>query len=700
MATVILAEKPDACARISKALAEKKLKKKMSEFGVNYYEFYRHGKKHIAVAAVGHLFNLKQAKGKWTYPIFDVKWVPSFKARKSSAFSEKYFKTVEAIGKNGSEYIVACDLDTEGSTLAWNIVRFIFEQKDAKRMKFSTLTKADLIKAYEEMSKHLDWKNIEAGLARHHLDFIYGINVSRALMTAIKKASPRFAVLSSGRVQGPILSILAEKELKIKKFVPKPFWQLQLILLINGNTVIASYEKDKIWDEGGAKKIFKSCKDKPAVVDDVNKRKYKQKPPVPFNVTSLQTESYRLFGYSPQQTLRIAQNLYTNAYISYPRTSSEKLPPQIGYRNILEALSKIKKYASLCKKLLGLKELKPVEGKRTDPAHEAIHPTIEPPKDINKLRGPEKKVYDLICRRYFTNFASEAERESMKVTILVNKHKFFATGRRTLERGWMEFYGPYAKFDEIILPDLKKGDKLKTKKLEMLSKETSPPPRYSQASIIKMLEQKNLGTRATRSAILQTLYTRDYVVGKSIVVTSLGLKLAKALKTYVPDFVDEKLTRKFEKELEKIMEGKVKKEKILKEARKALVKICKEFKKHEMKIGKELGKAIIETQENKSLIGPCPNCGKNLKRLFSPRTRKYFVGCSGYKDGCRTGFPLPHNSTVMRLNKICDKCNTPTIRVFRKGKRPFNMCLDPNCETKKDWGKPKKGKRTKKKKKG
>ncbi|MFQ6056912.1 MAG: DNA topoisomerase, partial [Methanosarcinales archaeon] len=328
----------------------------------------------------------------------------------------------------------------------------------------------------------------------------------------------------------------------------------------------------------------------------------------------------------------------------------------------------------------------------SDPAHEAIHPTIEPPKNINKLRGPEKKIYDLICRRYFTHFASEAVRESMKVTILVNKHKFFTTGRRTIEKGWMEFYGPYAKFDEIILPDLRKGDELNVKKLEMLSKETTPPPRYSQASIIKLLEQKNLGTRATRAAILQTLYDRNYVMGKSIKVTPLGLKLASTLKKYVPDFVDEKLTRKFEKELEKIMEGEAKKEKILKEAKKALIKICDEFKQHEKKIGRELGKAIVETQEDRSIVGPCPNCGRDLKRLFSPRTRKFFVGCTGYKDGCRTGYPLPHNSSIQRLDKICEKCNTPIIRVIRKGKRPFKMCLDPNCKSKENWGKPKKDK--------
>ncbi len=735
MVIIIIAEKPDAAGHIAKALAEKDLKKRKSKYEVEYWEFKRNNKKYLVVAAVGHLFTLKQKTKGWHYPVSikEIDWMPSFKAMKKSAFSEKYFKTVTDVVKNGSKYIIACDYDNEGSLIGYNVLRFICKENDAKRMFFSTLTKPDLIKSYEEIMPHLDWGNIRAGETRHYLDWLYGVNTTRALTLAIKKNAKRFSILSAGRVQGPTLTLLAERELEIKKFKPVPYWQLQLILLINGNEVIALYEKEKLWKENEAKKIFNKCKDKPAIVEDIKKRKYKQKPPIPFNITSLQTEAYKLFGYSPQQTLNIAQNLYTSAYISYPRTSSEKFPPQINYRQILEALSKIKKYEKLCKTLLSLPQLKPVEGKRTDPAHEAIHPTVEPPK--KKLKGPRQKIYDLICRRFFTHFAQEAIRESMKVLIKVNGYKFSTTGRRTIEKGWMEYYGPYAKFGELILPDLKKGDKLKVKKLEMSSKETSPPPRYSQASIIKEMEKRGLGTRATRAAILQTLYNRDYVTDKSVRVTDLGLKVAHSLKKYVPDFVDEKLTRRFEKDLEKIMEGKSKKEKVLKKAEKAIKKICEEFREHEDKIGKELGEAIIKTQNDKATLGPCPNCGGDLKVFFSPFSKKKFVGCTGYsrckvcgftrkackckcpickqpkgkckcswKDkkwnpSCQTGFPLPHNATYQSLNKTCDKCNTPIIRVMRKGKRPFNMCLDPKCETKADWEKPGKKKISKKKKK-
>ncbi|NOZ81823.1 MAG: DNA topoisomerase I [Candidatus Micrarchaeota archaeon] len=721
MATVIIAEKPDAAFNIAKALAEGKIERKKSSYDVEYYEFERNGKKHVVVPAVGHLFNLKQTGRGWDYPVFDVKWVPSFSAMRKSAFSKKYFKTIEEVvennGKN-TEFISACDYDNEGSTIAYNILRFICGVNDAKRMKFSTLTKPDLERAYNEMSPHLDWQNIECGLARHELDFYYGINTTRALTTAIKKFSPRFSMLSSGRVQGPTLVLLAEREKEIASFKPKPFWQIECLVNISGSTIAAVYEKERIWKKTEAEKIKKECSGKKAVVESIIRKRYKQNPPAPFNITSLQTEAYRLFGYSPQQTLNIAQELYTKAYISYPRTSSEKLPPQIGYREILEALSRVKEYSKICSELLSREKLVPVEGKRKDPAHEAIHPTVEVPKG---LKGPAKRIYDLVCRRFFSVFGEPAVRESVKITLKIGNHGFLITGRKTVYRGWMEHYGPYAKFDEVELPEVKKDEKLGVKKIIIHSKETSPPSRYSQASIIKEMEKRGLGTRATRAAILQTLYERGYIEGKSIRVTEIGMKVAEVLKKHVPDLVDEKLTRRFEKHLEKIFEGKVKKEKVLEKARKELEKIFEEFKKKEEDIGKELGKAIVKTHEDATTLGEC-ECGGQLRIFFSPFTKKKFVGCTNYskcgecgysrsackcecscgspkgkckcswKDKkwtpkCQTGYPLPHNASFEKTGKVCESCKTPVIRVIRKGKRPFNMCLDPECETKKEWGK-------------
>jgi DNA topoisomerase I len=725
MAIMIIAEKPDAAEHIARALSEGGLRKKKSSSGIYYWEFQRDGLDHIVVAAVGHLFSLKQKTKGWGYPVFskDIEWMPSFKVAEKSAFSERYYKTIEEAGRDGTECIVACDYDNEGSLIGYNILRFILGRKDAKRMFFSTLTKHDLEESYENVRPHLDWENITSGETRHFLDWLYGINTSRALTLAIKKTSKRFTLLTAGRVQGPTLSLLAEREAEIKKFIPIPFWQIELRAMIGGSEIVALHEKDKFWEEPEADKIFSECKSKPAIVDNLEREKYKQLPPPPFNITSLQTEAYRLFRYSPQQTLSIAQKLYTSAYISYPRTSSEKLPPQINYKRIITALSSIDKYKSMCRSLLSLSHLSPREGAKTDPAHEAIHPTDQPPTIA--LKSAELRIYDLICRRFMSTFAEAATKESIRLTIDVNKQKFLSEGTRTVERGWTEYYGPYAKSAEMVIPELKKGTVLDVTSLEKLSKETAPPSRYSQASIIKEMEKRNLGTRATRSNILQTLYDRNYIVGRSIQVTDLGMKVANTLRTYVPDFVDEGLTRKFEEDIEKITSGELKKEDVLAEAEAALVKISEEFKENEDKIGKELGEAASDTQNEKSILGKCSACGGDLKIMYSPLTKKNFVGCSSYSKckvcgftkptcrcicpkcseskgkckcswkekiwtpSCQVIFPLPHGAAIYGTDKVCDKCKTPIISVYRKGRRPFKMCIDTKCETKAEWGKPK-----------
>jgi len=687
--TLIIAEKPQASKKIAEALANSKPKTIETEDGVKYYEFVRNGKKHVVVPAVGHLFSLKDANKGWNYPVFNYVWKPTYQINKKAFFAKKYFENIQRIAKEADNYIIATDFDIEGSVIGFNILRFLCGLEDGFRMKFSTLTKEDIVAAYENPMKHLDFNFIEAGLTRHELDWLWGINTTRALTLSLKKGGKKLSyyLLSAGRVQAPMLYLLYQKEKEIRAFKPEPFWQIEAKIQLTKNLLVSAFhETDKFWKKEDAEKIFKKCKNVEATVIDIETKKYKQSPPIPFDLTTLQTEAYRYFGWSPVQTINVAQSLYESAFISYPRTSSQKLPQQIGLKNILQQLSKLKNYSSLAKKILS-KEIVPNEGKKEDPAHPAIHPTSEVP-DLSKLNAQQKKLYDLIVRRFLAVFGEPAIRESMKITFDINGERFPVTGRRTIEKGWMEYYGNYAKVDETLFPDIRKGDKFYVSELILLDKETTPPPRYSQGSIVKELEKRNIGTKTTRAQILQTLYERGYIFGKSIEVTDLGMRISEILTKYVPDIVSEDLTRKFEKEMEAVEKNKKKRETVVKNAKKVLTKIIKEFKLHEEKIGAEMEKAILETKQQQSIIGPCPNCGGELKRLFAPVTRKYFVGCSNYPK-CKTGYPLPHNSRIQRLDKICEQCKTPMIQVMRQGRRPFRMCLSPQCPTKADWGKNK-----------
>ncbi len=684
--TLIIAEKPDAAFRIAQALADGELRKIVKN-KAPYYVFTVNGKKHVCVPAVGHLFTLSAANGGenegWTYPVFSYEWVPTYKKR-GTRWTEKYYKNIERLARGASEFVDAADLDAEGEVLLFNILRFLCRVRDAKRMMFSTLTRDELVNAYRNMSPHILRPMLESGLTRHELDWLFGINITRALTLALKKHAQRgFTIISSGRVQSPTLAMLLEREQKIREFKPKPYWQLELHARVGDISIIATYEKDKIWNKRRAEEILEACKGRSAVVEEIKKRRYRQGPPVPFNTTSLQVESYAQFGFSPRQTMEIAESLYTQGAISYPRSSSQKLPPSINYERILKTLAKIPKYGVLAEELLKKVKLTPNEGKRTDPAHPAIYPTFQPP-ELKKLNARQRKVYDLIVKRFLAVFAEDALRESINVSLNLNGNRFKVTGKRTVEPGWTKFYSPYARFKEQMLPELRVGQVIDVLKIDLLKKETQPPGRYTQGSILKEMERRGLGTRATRAEILQTLYDRNYISGKSIRVTKLGETVVRVLKEACPMMLSEKLTRRFEREMKMVYEGRKKREDVVKEAKEFLRDVLEGFKKNEGRIGRKLLEGLLGAREDNRRLGTCPKCGGELRIIRSKRTGLLFVGCSNYPK-CTNSYPLPHNAKIIKTGKVCEKCGTMIIRVIKKGKRPFNMCLDPNCETKRGW---------------
>lgn len=678
MYELIITEKPNASKKVAEALADSKPVKK--EFKkAPYYELTHDGKDIVVGCAVGHLFGLaekKKSKG-FSYPVFDIEWVPSHVSSKTAAFSKKYLEALKKLAKKADVVTVATDYDVEGEVIGLNVVRYACNRKDARRMKFSTLTKDDLIEAYHDAQDHLDWGQAEAGETRHFLDFYYGINLSRALTKAIK-ASGMFKILSTGRVQGPALKIVADREREIAAFKPVPYWQIELHAAKGKKSVEAWHDEDKFWDKKKADAAMAAVKDeKTAEVSDVSRRKTKQKPPTPFDLTSLQTEAYRLFGSNPKQTLKIAQDLYTGGYISYPRTSSQQLPEKIGFKKILNALAKNKDYKALVMMLLQKKSLKPNNGKKKDPAHPAIYPTGIKPK---KLEGKSAKVYDLIVKRFFATFGEDAVRETMKISLDVNSESFHAKGTRTVASNWHVYYAPYVKLEEAELPDMKKGDVLDVKKVELHADKTKPPKRFTPASLIKMLEKKGLGTKATRADIVETLKKRNYVKGDSIEVTDLGIQIAEILEKHSPRILDEKLTRHFEEDMEKIREGKKKEEQVLEEAKKILTGLLKEFKEKEKEVGDELKKTYTETRAAITTVGPCNKCKDGSLIIRSGKYGK-FIACDKYPD-CKTTFKLPSSGLFEVTDKVCDDCNFPKIKVIRRGKRPQEACINPDCKGK------------------
>ena len=673
MVELIITEKPAASKKLAEALADDKVAKS-SDKGVPYYTIAHDGKEIIVGCAVGHLFTVaEKEKNGFKYPTFDLEWAPTYSQSKAADFSKKYFDTLKKLAKKADQFTIACDYDIEGEVIGLNIIRFICGQKDAKRMKFSTLTKPDLVAAYKNRSKTLDWGQANAGETRHFLDFYYGINMSRALTSAIK-TSGIFKILSIGRVQGPALKIVVDREHEISAFKPTPFWQIMIVAQAKQDFE-AWHKADKFEDKALAQACFAKVKlAKTARVLKVDQASQNQQPPYPFDLTSLQLECYRCFKINPKETLDHAQNLYTGGYISYPRTSSQQLPPAIGFQKIIDSLGKQPAFAGLAR---GFKVALPNNGKKTDPAHPAIYPTGIAPKG---LKEREAKVYDIIVKRFFATFAPPAVRETMTIDLDVNTEPFLAKGTRTVEPGWHRFYDPYVKLDELELPEVKVGQDLPIKKSEFFEKETQPPNRYNQSSIIKELEKKGLGTKATRAQIVETLFQRDYVEGNPIKATELGIQTVDTLLKYIPEILDEELTMHFEEEMEEIREKKRNEEEILAEAKKVLTKILLDFKNKEKVIGLELSSANKESIRKATTIGPCPVC-KIGELVIRKGKFGRFIACNRHPD-CKTTFKLPATGTVKVTEKACPKCGFPMITMIKKrGKQ--EVCINLDCSSKK-----------------
>jgi len=684
--TFIITEKPDAALRIASALDLKGKAKKMEENGVPYYIAERE-KQIIVVPAIGHLYTVAEEKsGRNYYPVFSFRWVPRYMAERGAKQIRAWLETISKLAKDADTYIDACDYDIEGSIIGYCILKYACGNKEgvAKRMKYSTLTKEELEKSYAELLPKLDFALIEAGRTRHEIDWLYGVNLSRALTIAAKDWSGKYATLSTGRVQGPTLRFLVAREKAIRSFVPTPYWQIKAEVEIEGQVFEAEYEREVVETKREAENVVNDCRGKDGVVENIEVKQFQQMPPTPFDIGALQSEAYSLFGYTPRRTLDIAQRLYLDALISYPRTSSQKLPPAINYEAILKSLSGASEYKKLASELLAKKELKPNEGKKEDPAHPAIYPTGNLPERV--LEEPERRIWDLVVRRFMAVFGEPAIRQSLKVCINVDGQRFFLRGRQTLKEGWLRFYEPYVRSEEVLLPQLEEGQKIKIRRIVLEDKFTKPPPRYNPGSLLKKMEEVGIGTKATRADIIQTLYDRKYVRDERMVVTDLGFEVLDVLKRHCPTIVSIGLTKKLEERMDKIQADREKRENVLLDAIEILKPAVEELKAKEKIIGEQLSNAIKRARLEERIVGPCPLCGTGLLMiLYSRKTGKRFIGCTNYfKKQCNAAFPLPQRGTARPLGRNCRGCGWPTVQVRIKGRRPWNLCFNPKCPLKEE----------------
>ncbi len=683
--TLVICEKPDAARRVAEALSSG-APETLAVGGVPAFRLQdADGRKYVVCAAMGHLYGISDTvKDRRVYPALDLEWYPlgAISDKATKAVSSR-IRAIQGLSREASAFVNACDLDIEGETIGHNILRYACGGKEvsAFRARFSALTKEEIARAFEDARLGSADGLARAGRLRHAIDFVWGVNLSRALSESLRTGYS-FRTVSIGRVQGPSLGFVVEKEVEARTFVPTPYW-----------TVRGNFRKDDVVFEAkyssvpvvprrdAAEEVKRACEGGVGVVSRVSTNAVNQRPPPPLNLADLQKEAFRLLGYAPSKTLQIAERLYLGAMISYPRTGSQRLP-KVDYRGLLSKLAGFPGYSGMVDEVLSRSTLNPTEGEKTDPAHPAIYPTGESPR--RALAVEERRVFDLILRRFLCCFGEDAVREISSVEVSVGEREFALEETRVLRPGWMRFAvgGGAVDGPPVAIPALRQGDRVDVAGISVEEHVRARPARYNQASLLEKMEREGIGTKATRADIISTLLLRGYVTGDVMVPTELGISLIEAMREHCPQIISTRLTRDIEAQLERIESQRDLDGDFFEGMLSALLTQIGEVRRHEGDIAGRMRGSISESVDARTILGGCPVCKEGRLRVIrSYKSGKRFVGCTSYLKGCRASAPLPQKGGIRPTAKPCGSCGWPVVYVML-GRHPWKLCVNDRCPRK------------------
>ncbi len=655
---LIITEKHDTAKRIAAILSEKKPSRERVT-GVDTYKF--DGTTVIGLS--GHIVEVDFPKEYNNWQKTDLKTLVHAEVLTKSTHAN-IVTALRKLGKEAKHLTIATDYDREGELIgveALNVIKKVNPDIPADRVHYSTITPAEIKKAFASSTK-IDFNLAAAGESRQVIDLVWGSVLTRFVSLSSGRLGDKF--LSVGRVQSPTLAILVNREKERDAFVPVPYWEL-FAILVNGGEFEAQHKKGRFLDKAEAEAIHAKL-GKKGTVKSIVLGKRSEKPPTPFNTTEF-LRAANAIGISPANAMRIAEYLYVNGFISYPRTDNTVYPETLDTKGIIESFlnTEFREYAE---KLLAGK-LTPTRGKKETTDHPPIHPAT--PVKRSELNEDEWKIYELVVRRFFATFARETLWETMAVTVDISGEEFGANGARLVEPGWRWYYS-YNLPEDRILPQLKEGQSLNVKETNLVGKETQPPSRYGQGHLIKIMEDLGLGTKSTRHEIISKLYSRAYVHGNPLQPTKTAYAVIEALEKYANTITKPEMTSKLEHDMDEISEGKITEDYVIKESRDMLDEVFKDLTKNKELISESLRNGLYEDR----IIGTCQKCSSDLIIRKSKKGSR-FIGCSAYPK-CDFTLPLPKSGQIVVTDKQCKDHGLYFIKIITKGKRPWDIGC-PHC---------------------
>src|SRR5215217_3762227 len=670
---LIISEKANTAKKIAQFLSEGSVREGKHR-SVPHHTFTWKEEETVSVGLKGHVLNPEYPEEYSNWQKVEPRELIDAEILKS--VSEKgVANAVQSLAKKADRVVIATDFDREGELIGVEALSLVFAANPklmdhVERARFSALTKGEVTRAFDdlvEVSREL----ADAGEARQDIDLIWGATLTRWVSRATKRYGSAF--LSVGRVQSPTLVLIAERERERRAFVPEPYWELDATLKNGGGPFSVRHAHGRFKEETAAGKAFENLTDT-ATVKEVKQKSATRPPPTPFNTTGFLTAAASL-GIGPSRAARIAEDLYTDGYISYPRTDNTVYPRSLDLREVLGFLKRVEGVGPYAEKLLASGKLSPTRGKRETTDHPPIYPTGYASKKA--LRDDRWKIYQLVVRRFLATLSGPAKTLRTTLRFESGKETLTTSGTVVTEEGWLGVY-PYGRRADEELPALSEGDEVEVVEAEVLSKETQPSSRYGQGRLIRLMEDLGLGTKATRPNIIQNLYDRGYVHDDPLVPTETGMAVAQALNDFASEIATHEMTAELERSMDEISEGTLSKDSVVDRSRDVLRQVYEHLESSQEEFAGIVRSGIRED----SVLGPCPNCGKNLVVRRARKSGKRFAGCEGYPD-CRMTYSLPPRGEIIPLGTQCDACGAPEIKVLG-GRRPWITCINMDCPKKEE----------------
>ncbi len=591
---------------------------------------------------------------------------------------KEIIRALKNLAKKADSVIIGTDFDREGELIGSDALRQIREvapDVPVSRARYSAFTRAEIDHAFANLVE-LDQDLADAGESRQYIDLIWGAVLTRYLTAA--RWSGLGTVRSAGRVQTPTLALVVERERERLAFRPEDYWVIQGQAEKDGDAAgpfRITHATARFWDQAAAETAYGHVTDATeGTVTAVERKSRTQRPPAPFNTTSLQAAA-AAEGISPARTMRLAESLYMDGLISYPRVDNTVYPKSLDLRECVRMLSTVPAYGSVCHELLKQDKLTATRGKQETTDHPPIYPTA--PASPDKLQPAEWKLYNLIARRFLATLMGPATIEGTKVTIDVAGEPFAVSGSVLASPGFRAAY-PYGLKKDDQLPALAEGDVVSVSDMELLAKQTEPPARYSQGKLIQEMEKRGLGTKSTRASIIDTLYERRYFKNDPIEPSQLGMAIIDALTTYAPRITSPDMTAELEQDMTHVADGAETQEQVVNHSRALLAGLMDALVEHT----DDLSEAIADAVTADAKIGVCPKCGKDLVVKTSAKTRGSFAGCMGWPE-CDVTYPLPQGkiSALEGEAAVCPECGAPRVKVQPFRSRAYETCINPACPT-------------------